>query len=98
MGQHFRGGNLQGTGSLPGELDLPLEIRMLVHEIQQVVVDDRKLFPNRGPDIAVIIHVSMKYETHIHLFRGVLSKHGTHSQGKEDQGGDKTSGHHNIIV
>ena len=50
------------------ELHLTLEIGMLVHKIQEIVVYDRKLLPYHRADIPVIIHVAMKDICHIYFF------------------------------
>ena len=69
----FRRRYQQGAGGLPGELDLSLEIGMLVHEIQKIAIDDRELFPYCRADITVIVHIAVKYETHIDRARLILS-------------------------
>ena len=57
---------LKRAEGLSGELQLALEIGMLVHEGEQVVIYDRELLPDGWTGIPVIIHVAVQDVCHIH--------------------------------
>ena len=72
MFDHLRSGLQQGAKGLSGELQLPLEIGMFVHEGQQIVVQLGELPPNGRPHVAVVVHVPVQDITHIHRFLVLL--------------------------
>ena len=57
MFQHLGSCLFHRVQRLSGELQLPLEVGMLVHEVQQIVVNDGEISPNGWSHIAVIVHV-----------------------------------------
>ena len=62
---------LQRAESLSRKLELSLEVGMLIHKGEEVIINHRKIAPQCCDDIAVVVHISVKYETHINpLFCG----------------------------
>ena len=64
---------LERSKRLAAELQLSLEVRMLVHEVQQIVVDDGEFPPDGGTHIAVVVHVAMQDIGDVNLLLSSIS-------------------------
>ena len=74
MFDHLGSGLQQGAERLSGELQLPFEIGMFVHEGQQIVVQPWELRPDGRPHVSVVVHVPVQDITHIHRFLVLLGR------------------------
>ena len=63
--EHMRCSLLQRVERLSRELKLSLEVGMLIHKVEQVVVYDRKIAPQGGANISVVVHITVQNVAHI---------------------------------
>jgi len=68
MSNHIRSRLLQRLECLSRKLHLSFEIGMLVHKVEQIIINDWKITPDCRAYITIVVHVSMQNITHINLF------------------------------